>query len=142
MRQNPEWDLLTGITPLKTPDCEPNIYREDTPGAYWDWTFGEVFPIDACGMSCVMIRRSAFEKVGEPWFGWESGHKNGDYVELGEDIGFCTKLREAGGVLMADGNLLCGHMDKEGRMFQLSDQSAPFKRGREALERATRVPVV
>lgn len=142
MAQNPDWDMLTGITPMKTPDCEPNIYVADKPGAYWDWTFGDIFPVDACGLSCALIRRSALEKVGEPWFGWKSGHDpDGAYTEMGEDIGFCTKLREAGGTIMADGGAICGHMDTTGKLYQFPDTAAPFQRAQELLAKSIRAQV-
>src|SRR6266498_3657760 len=39
LRQNPEWDLLTGIVTTKTIQPEPCIFREDVSGAFWDWAF-------------------------------------------------------------------------------------------------------
>ena len=130
MLQNPEWDMLTGITPMKTPDCEPNIYRGDSPGAYWGWTMGETFEIDACGLSCALIKRSALEKVGEPWFDWVETRDGTHTTEMGEDVGFCKKLKDAGGIIYADGSAICGHINTEtGKFFQFSDQAAPIKRG-------------
>lgn len=140
MAQNPDWDMITGITPMKTPDCEPNIYRHDTPGAYWGWTFGDVFEIDACGLSCALLRRSALEKVGEPWFGWKSEYgDDGAYEEMGEDTGFCHALKAAGGIIMADGAAICGHQDqKSGKMYQFAETAAPFQRAQDQLAKAIR----
>jgi hypothetical protein len=133
MRQSADVDVLTGIVPMKTPDAEPCIYKADQPGAYWDWTFGETFEIDACGMACAMIRTSTLAALDEPWFEWESSHSGNDHSEMGEDVGFCKKVKDAGGKIMADGGVICGHMSKEGTLYQISDQAAPMKRGADKL---------
>lgn len=139
MRQSPDFDILTGIVPMKTPDREPCIYRKDTPGAFWDWTFGEVFEIDACGMACCMIRTELFKQVSEPWFTWESGHQNGSYEEMGEDVGFCRKAKDVGAKIMADGMTICGHMDvEEPRIYEMQDDALPFVKGKDMLAQIAR----
>jgi GT2 family glycosyltransferase len=130
-------DLLTGIVPVKTDPPEPAIFRGHRPGAFWGWKFNEVFEIDACGMACCLIRVSAFDKVAEPWFDWEASMDGSNQHEVGEDIGFCNKLREAGGRLMADGGVLCGHMDPDGKVYSLGLDSAPFREAGEELKKFT-----
>jgi glycosyltransferase involved in cell wall biosynthesis len=134
MENEPEWDLLTGIVPVKTDPPEPCVFRGHRPGAFWGWTFNEFFEIDACGMAACLIRMEAFDKVEEPWFKWERDHDGSDIHEEGEDIGFCNRLREAGGRLLADGGLLCGHMNDEGRVFSIDIDTAPFRRNPDALK--------
>lgn len=138
MENEEQWDLLTGIVPVKTIPPEPAIFRGHRPGPYWGWTFNEFFEIDACGMACCMIRVDALAKVEQPWFTWIREMDGQNINELGEDIGFCERLRKAGGRLLADGGLLCGHMDPDGKMWQLDIDSAPFHRaGPDALKQFT-----
>ncbi len=127
LEQEPEWDLVTGIVPVKSEPVEPCVFRGHRPGPYWGWTFGEHFEIDSCGMACCLIRTSAFEKVAEPWFAWTRTQKGSSRDEEGEDVGFCRKLQEAGGRLLADGGVLCGHITEEGKVYQLSGEEAPFR---------------
>lgn len=138
MENEPQWDLVTGVVPVKTKPPEPCVFRGHRPGPYWGWTFGEFFEVDACGMACCLIRMDAFDKVPEPWFEWKREHDGLNMNELGEDIGFCNKLRDGGGRLLADGGLLCAHMDPDGRTYMLDVDTAPFKRaGNAALREYT-----
>lgn len=128
MENETQWDLLSGIVPVKTVPPEPCVFRGHRPGPFWGWTFGEFFEIDSCGMACCLIRMSAFDKIeGEP-FEWIREHDGLHIRELGEDVGFCEKLHKAGGRLLADGGLLCGHMDPDGKVFMLDVDTAPFQR--------------
>lgn len=127
MRKNPDWDLLTGIVTTKTEDPQPCIFRKDTQGAFWDWTFPNVFEIDACGMACCLIRMEAVKKLSEPWFDWPSGYNGSVYEEEGEDTYFCRQLQESGGKLMADGGVLCGHLPDEGPPVTLSETDPPIR---------------
>lgn len=135
LENEPEYDLVSAVYPLKSPEAEPAVYRDDRPGPYWGWTFNEVFEIDSCGMGACMIRTSALKKISEPWFAWVETADGKDSAEVGEDIYFCRKLKEAGGRLLADGGILCGHIDTDGTVYQMSADSAPIKRGRKALEK-------
>lgn len=136
MEQNPEWDLLSGIYVTKSDPPEPLIFGENPDGAFWDWKFNEIFPISGCGMGCCLIRGSALQKVKEPWFYYRHEAEGINRLEEGEDLYFCRKLREAGGVLMADGGVLCGHIDENGKVYSLDSESLPIKRADpEELER-------
>jgi GT2 family glycosyltransferase len=137
MEQNPNWDVVSGIVPIKSQPIEPCIFKDGRPGPYWGWTFNETFEIDACGMACAMIRTSVFAKIDEPWFEWVRGMKGADTFEEGEDVGFCRKVKEAGGRIFADGGVLCGHMDADGKTYMLPLDCAPLKRGAEALKGQT-----
>lgn len=139
MRQNPEWDLLTGIVTTKTVQPEPCIFRTDVSGAFWDWTYPEIFPIDACGMAFCLIRLAKVKEMPEPWFKWPKGYDGDTYREMGEDIYFCTQLREAGGTLMADGGVLCGHLTDEGKVISLKETDPPIKNAAEGAFEGTRV---
>ena len=138
LENEPEFDVVTGIVPVKRDPPEPAIFKYDEGvGPYWGWTFNEYFEIDACGMACCVIRMSAFDKVGEPWFTWEYDNKKDSVGEVGEDIGFCHALRNKGGRILADGGLLCAHQDPDGKTWMLNNDTAPFKRGKDALDQYT-----
>jgi hypothetical protein len=127
-------DLLTGIVPVKSPGGEPCIFKEGHASSYWDWTFNERFDVDSCGMAACMIRMGAFEKVGEPWFEWIKEKKGpGHTYELGEDVGFCKKLKDAGGRILADGGILCGHIDEAGKVYTIPEDCGPIERGKDKL---------
>lgn len=134
MENHPDWDLLSGVYVTKTDPPEPLIFGDNPDGAFWDWKFNTQFPISGCGMGCCLIRVSAFEKVGEPWFVYRRESHGKDRMDEGEDLNFCRKLREAGGVLMCDGGVLCGHINQEGKIFSLDDQSLPIQRAYQAGE--------
>lgn len=133
---NPEWDVVSGIYVTKVnpdqlpPDRpEPLIFGGEVgrPGAFWDWKLDEIFPIWGCGMGCCLIRVDAFSKIDPPYFAFEDSVDGMDSHSIGEDLYFCTKLHKAGGKLMADGGLLCGHIDGEGRVHSMPMESKPIQ---------------
>lgn len=130
-----EYDMLTAIVPIKSPSGEPCIFKEGYSSSYWDWTFNERFEVDSCGMAACMVRMDAFKKVAEPYFEWIKEQKGpGHTYEVGEDVGFCKKLTGAGGKILADGGILCGHIDSGGRVFTIPPDCGPLKRGAESLK--------
>jgi hypothetical protein len=131
-QQNPEWDLLTAICTTRAHPPEPTIFNErdgQRLGAFWDWDFDTRFPITGCGLAATLVRTSAFGRFDPPWF-FDSKER---VVEAGTqaeeaDLAFCRKLRDAGGVLMADGGILCGHIDREtGKVWQMHPDTRPFR---------------
>lgn len=127
MEQHPDWDLLSGVYVTKSDPPQPLIFTKDKGGPAWDWKFNTQFPIKACGMGACLIRMSAFDKVEEPWFRYVQRAQGMDHFEEGEDVYFCRKLTEAGGVLMADGGLLCGHINPNGKVFSIPFDSRPIQ---------------
>lgn len=127
MEQHPDWDLLSGVYVTKTDPPQTLIFTEGSPGPAWDWKFNSQFPITGCGMGCCLIRMDAFDKVPEPWFKFVRTPEGKNSSEEGEDLYFCRKLEEAGGTLMADGGLLCGHINPKGEIFSLPADSLPLK---------------
>jgi len=132
--ENDDCDLLTAIVPVKSPGGEPCVFRKGHASSYWGWTFNERFSVDSCGMAACMIRMDAFERVPEPWFEWIKESKGpGHTFEVGEDVGFCERLKDAGGKLLADGGILCGHIDESGKVYTLPDDCGPLERGKDKL---------
>lgn len=127
MQLNPDWDLITGIVPIKNPDRDICVFRNNEPGSFWRWDFPDTFEIDFCGMACCMIRTSAFEKVEEPWFEWLREFEGGHHFEEGEDVNFTRKLKQVGGTLQADGAVLCGHIDLDGTIYQVAADAPCFR---------------
>lgn len=126
MSQRPTCDLITAIVPTRSEPPVPTVFKfsEGHKGPYWDWKYGEVFEIDACGMAATLVRLSAFDKVPAPWFVNTRSRAN---ASEGEDTYFCRRLREAGGHLFADGKLCCGHIAESGKLFQLDEHAKPFR---------------
>ena len=72
-----------------------------------DWTEGDLVEVDATGTGCLMFDMQVFRDMPRPWFRFrhlESGEG------IGEDIGFCSDLREAGHRIFVDTSIQCGHL--------------------------------
>ena len=109
LKRNPEAGAVGGVYYQKITPTEPVVYRRNGEGASWDWTPGDIFEVEGIGTGCLLIDCEVFKKIPRPWFQWvEEGG-----VTLGEDIGFCNKLREAGYKVLCDSNVLCVHHNVE-----------------------------
>lgn len=130
MDRHPEWDMLTGVYVTKTDPPEPVLFggKVGSAGVHWDWEIGTQFPVWASGMGCALIRMTAFDKFPAPWFAFTHEAEGVTSKEEGEDIYFCRKLMEAGGTIMADGSILCGHVNiQTNEIFQLPYDSPPVR---------------
>lgn len=127
LEQESQWALVSGIVPTKTSPTEPCVYRGNGTGGYWRWKHGDTFEIDSCGLACCLIRGDALRELEPPWFDWQHSAGNGTYMEEGEDIGFCNRLRLSGGRLLADGGVICAHVEEDGTAYTIPLDSAPFQ---------------
>lgn len=62
----------------------------------------DLLEVDAFGFGCALTSVKALKSIKEPRFVFKQ--------DLGEDIYFCIKAKEAGFSLYADPNVLCGHI--------------------------------
>jgi len=72
---------------------------------------GELVEVDATGCGCILYDMEVFKKVQPPWFEiyqLETGK------DVGEDIGFCAKLRDAGFSIYVDTSIEIEHMSVMG----------------------------
>jgi hypothetical protein len=69
---------------------------------------GDLIDIEATGTGCIMFQCELFDEFEKPWFEITSDPKTGKTI--GEDIGFCHKLRERGIPIRADTSIEIGHM--------------------------------
>lgn len=73
------------------------------------WEPGDLVEVDATGTGCVLFDIDVFRKMPEPWFKFR---KNDDDSVIGEDIGFCADLREAGYRIYVDTSIPAGHLSQ------------------------------
>jgi len=67
---------------------------------------GRLIEVDATGTGCLLINMEVFDEMAFPWFAF--GVKNGKAV--GEDITFCSKVRESGRQIFIDTSIEVGHL--------------------------------
>lgn len=130
MEQNDDWDAISGVYATKTEPPEPLIFGGEpgSTGTYWDWKMGDIFPIWGAGLGCSIIRVSSLKKLKEPYFAFTEASDGITHESQGEDLYFYKKLADAGGKVMCDGNVICGHMDRNtDKIYSLWRDSKPFK---------------
>jgi hypothetical protein len=111
-------DIATGITPILRRDekGEANIIfnvftkvEKNEQGISMESVDKDtgVVEVVRCGGSCLLIKRSAFIKIGDPWF---KNVFNAEYTSyVGEDLSFCDRAKEEGLKIMCDTSIVCGH---------------------------------
>jgi hypothetical protein len=57
--------------------------------------------------SILYARRLAFDRVAFPWFHWPEAE---DGANVGEDVWFCNRVRQAGLQIFCDGTVICSHV--------------------------------
>lgn len=67
-----------------------------------------VQPIRSCGGGCLLIRRDAIEQLKAPWFKFH--YNDNGLMNLGEDVDFCKKLKEADIPLFVHFDVQCNHV--------------------------------
>lgn len=79
------------------------VYENGLPSLEVPTGYGEgLLPIEGAGLACALIKRSAFEKLEKPYFF--------PLPNVGEDLSFCIKLKEAGVKMYCDTTLQFGHL--------------------------------
>ena len=92
------------------PPFDP-IMLKGTLGKYQtiaEWEPGGLVEVDATGTGCIMFDMNVFRKMPAPWF--RSRRHEG--APVGEDIGFCSDLREAGYRIFVDTAIPAGHLSQ------------------------------
>lgn len=118
--------VATGCYPILMPSgLRWAVCRQASDGHYRCLEHLDIAPfaVDACGAGCLMIRRSVLQAISWPWFKWgeeENGH------QLGEDIFFGDRCRQAGIPIMADPSVLCRHF-KELDLLAMMPRRVPRK---------------
>jgi hypothetical protein len=74
-----------------------------------EWREGDLVEVDATGTGCILFDMEVFRAIPPPWFeNWTA--EDGKLV--GEDIGFCHKLRAAGYRIYVDTSITAGHLSQ------------------------------
>lgn len=75
-----------------------------------DWTDGDLVEVDATGTGCLMFKIDVFRKVPKPWFRFRPNPNKKLGGTIGEDIGFCSKLKKLGFNIYVDTSIPCDHL--------------------------------
>ena len=67
---------------------------------------GDLVEVDATGTGCILINMDICDKVDPPWFKFSTVNER----PVGEDIYFCSKVREAGLKIAVDTSIEVGHL--------------------------------
>jgi len=83
------------------------------------WEEDELVEVDATGTGCLLFHMNIFRKIPPPWFEFRPIPDQEKGGVIGEDIGFCHKLREAGYRIFVDTSIPSGHLT----MFEVTDNA-------------------
>jgi hypothetical protein len=92
----------------RKPPFDPLMFKGQ-PGDYHsidEWN-EELVEVDATGTGCLMFNMDVFRYMPAPWFKFRY-HDDGKVI--GEDIGFCHDLRQAGNKIFVDTTIPASHL--------------------------------
>jgi hypothetical protein len=100
-------------------------------------TLGALERVVVVGAGCLLVRRSVFESLVEPWF-------EANAEDVGEDATFCRKASAAGLPVLCDTTLECGHVTSMAVTTELAMgwdliQQEALREGARGIELLTRV---
>jgi len=73
-----------------------------------DYNRGDLVSVDATGTGCILYDMEVFRKLPYPWFKFQKHPESG--MTIGEDIGFCYELKQAGYNIFVDTSIEIGHL--------------------------------
>lgn len=110
-------DIVTGVYPMiHKKEMVWSVSRND-PFEPLKKLPSNPFKVSSCGFGIIMVKFHVFEKLGWPY--WKRLYKPGA-VEMGEDIYFCQKAREAGFDIWCDPKVKCNHIKMVGLLDMAS----------------------
>lgn len=74
---------------------------------YEEWRKGGLVEVDATGAACMLVDIDVYLNMEVPWYGSPLSEKG---KEVGEDIYFCYKARQAGYRIWVDTSINVGHL--------------------------------
>ncbi len=74
-----------------------------------EWEPNSLVEVDATGTGCLMFKMEVFQKMMAPWFRVRESDTG---TVVGEDIGFCSDLRQAGYKIFVDTSIPAGHLSQ------------------------------
>jgi len=94
------------------PPFDPLMLRGEINSYYdvSDWEEDELVEVDATGTGCLMVDMRVFHEMPTPWFKFRPNPDPERSGVVGEDIGFCSDLRNAGYKIAVDTSIRCGHL--------------------------------
>lgn len=104
-----ELPVVGALCYRRYPPFDPLMFR-GKPGTYKSidqWPPNALVEVDATGTGCLMFDMGIFKRMPAPWF---QIRFNPDGSPIGEDIGFCADLRDAGHRIFVDTSVPAGHL--------------------------------
>lgn len=106
-------DAVGAVVYRRYPPFDPIMYRRESTQGYChvpeeEMFSGDLVEVDATGCGCLMFKTKVFFDIPQPWF--EFMPIDGDFAKMGEDIGFCAKLRKAGYKIFVDTSIEVEHL--------------------------------
>ena len=110
-------DMVTGLYFRRKFPVTPVIFRDvDSPkeingtmtaqvDCYKDYPKESLFQVGACGFGCVLMKVDLLKKLWKDY-----GPPFSPVMWAGEDITFCWHVKQAGGKIMCDSKVKCGHI--------------------------------
>ena len=105
-------DVVSGLIWKRYPPFDSLMYKGDLNNfkRIESWEDGELVEVDATGTGCIMYKMEVFKKIPSPWFEFVENPDHEIGGEIGEDIGFCLKLKKAGYKIYTDTSVKTAHL--------------------------------
>lgn len=111
IKEQKEDVILTGVYCRRVAPYAPTIFKTlDIVNEVSTWTGyddypNELFEVEGCGFGCVLAPTSVFVDVQSKF-----GHMFSPIGEVGEDLSFCWRARQAGWKILCDPSIELGHV--------------------------------
>lgn len=107
-------DVVAGRVHRRYPPFDPIMYRGEL-HKYKHVSDEDIFSkklieVDATGCGCVLWKTKVFIDIPRPWFEFTPADPHTGNGSVGEDIGFCWKLKQAGYNIFVDTSLEIEHL--------------------------------
>ncbi len=101
--------IVSGLSYMRNDPYEPCLFRGmiNKYRTVTEWNENDLIEVDSVGAACLLVDMDVFKYISKPYFQFMKNPDQSSNFDLGEDVVFCNKAKQAGYKIFVDTS--CGN---------------------------------